>query len=418
MVKSFFCKNYKNIDMDETLKFSHINILLGANNCGKSNFLEALSLPSDVIENGLHDVLQRNGSIGIPNRYHDSNDTTFDYVLELRDTNGEFVNLEYKMVTYIDRERPSSFYLKEEKLSYEKPRGDYEEPFNFFKCHSDTAGVGSGLCSFNDSYGGHTRRKIDVNEKDTFFRQTHEVMESLDKDDRNSFIDDINPMIKQITDYVSSWCHYSMSRISVSDAIKPSKLIDSDTMLAIDGTNLQNLLRIFFNNDHIEEIEKFLSTKQIIKGLSKIKPIVLQSEYSVVELRIEGQTFKLSEMSDGTIRMILLAVLMLSQIRSNTIFVDEPEINIHPAWQKLIYELVKTHADDTQFFISTHSPDLLDKFTNDYLDGTANVFVFNNGKITNLNTAKERLRQKINDDGWELGDLYRVGDPIIGGWPW
>ncbi|MBF0477178.1 MAG: hypothetical protein HQK59_15415 [Deltaproteobacteria bacterium] len=21
-------------------------------------------------------------------------------------------------------------------------------------------------------------------------------------------------------------------------------------------------------------------------------------------------------------------------------------------------------------------------------------------------------------EGWELGDLYRVGDPDVGGWPW
>jgi len=29
----------------------------------------------------------------------------------------------------------------------------------------------------------------------------------------------------------------------------------------------------------------------------------------------------------------------------------------------------------------------------------------------------ELLKDKL-DEGWQLGDLYRVGDARIGGWPW
>jgi hypothetical protein len=30
---------------------------------------------------------------------------------------------------------------------------------------------------------------------------------------------------------------------------------------------------------------------------------------------------------------------------------------------------------------------------------------------------KSKLADKL-EEGWKLGDLYRVGDPLIGGWPW
>jgi hypothetical protein len=31
--------------------------------------------------------------------------------------------------------------------------------------------------------------------------------------------------------------------------------------------------------------------------------------------------------------------------------------------------------------------------------------------------SPEVLKTQL-EEGWELGDLYRVGDPTVGGWPW
>jgi len=31
--------------------------------------------------------------------------------------------------------------------------------------------------------------------------------------------------------------------------------------------------------------------------------------------------------------------------------------------------------------------------------------------------SKEMLEDRLHE-GWQLGDLYRVGDPSVGGWPW
>jgi predicted ATPase len=100
--------------------------------------------------------------------------------------------------------------------------------------------------------------------------------------------------------------------------------------------------------------------------------------------------------------------------------IEEPEIGIHTAWLKILAEWMKAASRQTQIIISTHSPDLLDCFTEQVIAETANVFVFN-AKDKNHFVVESLSKEAITSwvqKGWELGDLYRVGDPSIGGWPW
>ena len=397
--------------MEHALDFTRVNILIGPNNCGKSNFLEALSFPSGVVENGLYETLQEHGMSAIPNRCNSEPNVLFDYVFEEPDAP---VPHRYRLDVHIDRKKTDSYFLKEERLSNEESRPGHDEPFHFFKCHLGEAGY--GFCSFHDREEGHASRKISVREKETFFKQVDDVLEALDSDERNRFIDNVNPYIKKIRRYFQGWKSYSMSKISVQDLVFPAKVTDSDEMLTHSGNNFQNLLRIMFNDDSIDRFEEIIKIKKIIPALKKIKPVV--TDMCSIELRIQNETFRLSEMSDGTLRMLLLTLLTRSSLRPNTLMLDEPEINIHPAWQKIVYDLMSDDSDSMQLFISTHSPDLLDRFTTDFMQGAVKVFVFDQGKITDLASKMAYLKPRMEEEGWELGDLYRVGDPGVGGWPW
>ncbi len=98
--------------------------------------------------------------------------------------------------------------------------------------------------------------------------------------------------------------------------------------------------------------------------------------------------------------------------------IDEPELGIHVAWMQTLAEWIKQASTRTQVIVSTHSPDLLDHFT----DQVENVFVFQptDGDKSHFE-VKPLSPQDVAEgikEGWQLGDLYRVGDPSIGGWPW
>ena len=66
MIKKFNCNNFRNISCND-LEFDKINILIGANNAGKSNFIRALSFAANMVSNapsensGFLSEIKRNG---------------------------------------------------------------------------------------------------------------------------------------------------------------------------------------------------------------------------------------------------------------------------------------------------------------------------------------------------------------------
>ena len=115
----------------------------------------------------------------------------------------------------------------------------------------------------------------------------------------------------------------------------------------------------------------------------------------------------------------MLLLLMLNLPEENGISmlaIDEPEMNLHPAWQKMLAAEVLRCQSFKQCFISTHSPDFLDEFTEEFLSGEVNIFVFDPSRRIPLRLLdRNELAPELTD--WTLGDLYRVADPVIGGWP-
>lgn len=50
MINKFSCHNFRNIFTDD-LEFEKINILIGPNNSGKSNFIKAITFFSEMLKN-------------------------------------------------------------------------------------------------------------------------------------------------------------------------------------------------------------------------------------------------------------------------------------------------------------------------------------------------------------------------------
>lgn len=154
--------------------------------------------------------------------------------------------------------------------------------------------------------------------------------------------------------------------------------------------------------------------KSILPNTRKIKTyrsnLSLAVQWHFEDMR---EPFYLSEMSDGSVRMLCWASILHSPLLPTLLVIDEPELGLHVAWMQILAEWIKNAADKTQIIVSTHSPDLLDYFT----DCVTNVLRFERqGKSHFTIKPLSQLSEKI-EEGWQLGDLYRIGDPDIGGWP-
>ena len=74
--------------------------------------------------------------------------------------------------------------------------------------------------------------------------------------------------------------------------------------------------------------------------------------------------FDAASMSDGTLRFIALTTLFCQpvELRPKVIVVDEPELGLHPAAIGLLAEMIQSAAHDSTVIVATQSPTLVDYF--------------------------------------------------------
>ncbi len=66
--------------------------------------------------------------------------------------------------------------------------------------------------------------------------------------------------------------------------------------------------------------------------------------------------------SDGTLRFICLATVLLQPKHPDLIIIDEPELGLHPYAIGLLAELMQARSTDTQLIVATQSPALISHF--------------------------------------------------------
>lgn len=84
----------------------------------------------------------------------------------------------------------------------------------------------------------------------------------------------------------------------------------------------------------------------------------MKNQYDL-RLQKEGSSFRIGAASSGERELLtyLFAIYALN-VRDALIVVDEPELHLHPRWQRTLLSLFETLAKDTgnQFIMATHSP--------------------------------------------------------------
>jgi len=391
MIEKFVVKNFKNLEISE-LNFKKINILIGANGGGKSNFIDSIVLFKDLLKFGLQQTIAKRKFDEILNKYSDENKISISISLN---TEKKYSTLKYEADIFIHQ--MTTYFLKEN-LSYDKATENREKPFNFIKCHDKFPNQGSFPLR---EYGKTKSKHIKIINTDTIFRQSESLTKNI------IFATKIFPtfskVIDDIKEYVSTWRYFSMSDINLDEFKKPLKITGKNDEL---NSLLNNFGDFVINNiDILDRLKDYFKSDIRFDILS-------QGEYLQIFPIINDKKFLMSSLSDGQIRILLLLAILYLDKASKVIFLDEPELNLHTSW------LLKLKSDiynsNKQLFISTHSADLLDSFTEDFLEEKVNILIFEKGKVKNLE-KNEILLNEIKK-GFELGDLYRSGDPIIGGW--
>jgi len=83
-----------------------------------------------------------------------------------------------------------------------------------------------------------------------------------------------------------------------------------------------------------------------------------------LEWRQKGSDFPFQpyHLSDGSIRFVCLATALMQPSPPAAIVIDEPELGLHPYAISILADLIRSASERTQVIISTQSPTLLDYF--------------------------------------------------------
>ena len=97
-----------------------------------------------------------------------------------------------------------------------------------------------------------------------------------------------------------------------------------------------------------------------------LEPQERNEEQIILKWRQKGceDIFNASQMSDGTLRFVCLATLLLQphDLQPATIIIDEPELGLHPYAITIFAEMVRQLSDEKQIIISTQSVEMLNEF--------------------------------------------------------
>ena len=103
-------------------------------------------------------------------------------------------------------------------------------------------------------------------------------------------------------------------------------------------------------------IAEKLASEQVMNGKLGF------SETGEVQFHENDRVFPLSMTAMGVVNLGILALLIERRVldEGTFLFIDEPESNLHPAWQHLMAEaLFKLASHGVNVVIATHSPDIL-----------------------------------------------------------
>lgn len=309
-------KGYKSIAAIERLKLGAINVVIGPNGSGKSNFIGLFAFLHAIRDGRLQDYVIKAG--GADKMLHFGSKVTNQVQI---------------------------------RISFKDERNQYA-------IHLEPTDADELVPSFEVVYFW---------DKSKYSQPYSEVIGRVGKEAGISVQKSSN-VVNYVRDHLDSWRLYHFHDTSSSSPMKKTADINDNHHLRPDGSNLAAFL-YYLREKHEASYSLIRRTVQRVAPFFddfQLEPQKLNPDKIRLEWRHKGSDayFDAPSLSDGTLRFIALATLLLQpeSYRPSVILVDEPELGLHPYAITLLASLIKQASTKTQVIISTQSPLLLDHF--------------------------------------------------------
>jgi predicted ATPase len=380
-IKHITLENYKSIKKLD-LELKPLNVLIGSNGAGKSNFISFFTFLKNIIKENLRGyVLDKGGQETF--LYYGSKWSKFiSAKISFQTVYKEYnINnwLEYNFTLIPTNENIFRF---DAEVMHSDLLPDEIEQLNLNNKNYETKLSDSFISSLNDieNYDPH---QFDLLLGDVFY-----------------------PDIPNIQVF-----HFNDT--SSTSPLK-ARVNDNDNLfLRADGQNLSCMIKLIYDKypDYYRMIVDTIRT--IVPDFHDFV-IRHNSEFLSLEWFNKNNVdipWKAHYLSDGSLRFIALAVLLLmpSELQPQVIIIDEPEIGLHPTALNVLSGLIKRASLERQVIISTQSATLLSQFEPDdviVVDKKDKYSEFK--RLSNHDLAKWL-------ESYTLGELWESN--VIGGRP-
>ncbi len=217
----------------------------------------------------------------------------------------------------------------------------------------------------------------------------------------------------------ASWQVYHFHDTSSSSKIKDLGDVDDNRFLRADAGNLAAFLYLL-KEKHFDVYRNIVDVVRMVApffGDFTLHPDRLVSGKIKLEWHEKGSDayFDAHALSDGTLRFISLVTLLLQPHGifqpdlPSTILLDEPELGLHPYAVVVLADLLRSAAERTQIIVSTQSVTLVNQLSPE------DVIVVD--RIGGESIFRHLSEAEISSwlDDYALGDLWEKN--VIGGRP-
>lgn len=356
-------KGFKSIRELENFTLASLNVFIGANGSGKTNFISVFKLLNQIADENLQLFIAQHG----------------------------FAN----NLLYFGQK-----HTEELRLSFSFSSNGYS--CSLVPTQDDTLVFSNEIISYHDKskYSSPYAPSLGSGHRET----------RLLEESRNS------PHIT-IADHViraiRSWKVYHFHDTSAGAKIKQRGDINNNEILQADAANLAAFLYLLQETDN-SYYQKIVSTIRIVAPFFddfNLRPDPFNQEKIQLEWREKGSDtyFNASVLSDGTLRFMCLATLLLQPKLPTTILIDEPELGLHPYAITILASLLRSAAQKTQVIVSTQSVPLVNQFSPEDIIVVDRI----EGQSTFNRLIQIDLEHWLDDYG--MGDLWEKN--VIGGRP-
>lgn len=312
-------KGYKSIAELENFELRPLNVLIGANGAGKSNFIGLFRFLHEMYEQNLQLYVQKQGGIDAFLHFGREVSPRMEMAFWFPVDNAPHVQQGYRFSLAPSMDNRLLFETEE--------------------------------CQFFGS------ADLPVVNPDYSLGQGHSEARLKDAPDQRS---------KIVRPAVSSWRVYHFHDTSDTAAVKRIHPVNDNLRLKPDAANLAPYLRMLHRKCP-EEYRRIVETiRLVLPFFDDFIHRADDEEYVQLEWKQVGHPdtpFKAHLLSDGSLRFICLATLLLQPVKllPDTILIDEPELGLHPYAINILADIFKQVAEDKQLIVSTQSVELINE---------------------------------------------------------